>query len=97
MSLTPPERETTVTVSDADTNVHIWTARRKDLSRLRKNSQAIEIRSGFDGSTEWAEFTIPADKWNPASGIKRRGREWTPEERQAAADRLAKARAAKAG
>lgn len=92
---TAAERETTVTVTDADTDVRIWTARRKDITRLRKHNGATEIRSGFDGTTEWAEFTIPADKWNPATGIKRQGRKLTPEQRKAAAERLAKARVAR--
>ena len=92
-SRTAAERETTVSVTDADTHVHIWTARRKDITRLRKHSGATEMRSGFDGTTEWAEFTIPADRWNPATGIRRQGRKLTPEQRAAAAARLAKARA----
>lgn len=89
--LTAAERETTVTVTDADDQVRIWTAQRRHITRLRKNPAFAEVRSGLYGTTEWAEFTIPADQWNPASGAKRRS-SLTPEQRQAAADRLRAAR-----
>lgn len=90
--LTAPERETTINASDDDGVVRIWTAQRRYITRLRKNPAFTETRSGRFGSTEWAEFTIPAENWNPASGAKRRV-SLTDEQRQAAADRLRAARA----
>lgn len=91
--LTAPERETTVTVTDDSDVVTIWTAQRKHITRLRKNPAFAEVASGHYGSTEWAEFTIPAESWNPASGAKRRV-SLTAEQRAAAADRLRAAREA---
>lgn len=92
--LTAAERETTVTVTDDSEVVTIWTAQRKHITRLRKNPSFTEVGSGFHGSTEWAEFTIPADQWNPASGAKRRV-SLSAEQRAAAADRLRAARSAR--
>lgn len=91
-NLNPDERETIVNVTDGDDQVTIWTAQRKAITRLRKNTSFTQTGTGYHGSTEWAQFTIPADQWNPASGAKRRSRPMTPEQRQAAAERLAKAR-----
>lgn len=86
-SLSAEERETTITATDADDLVRIWTCQRKHITKLRSNVSFTEVRSGFHGTTEWAEFTIPADKWNPASGAKRK-HNMTPEQREAAATRL---------
>lgn len=92
MSLTAAERETTVVINDEDQIARIWTARRKDITKLRRNAKATEVESGYHGGSEWASFTIPAGEWNPATGIKRRSKEMTPAQRQEAALRLAKAR-----
>lgn len=91
--LTAPERETVVNADDDASTVRIWTAQRRYITRLRRNSAFTETATGFHGSTEWAEFTIPAADWNPASGAKRRVN-LTDEQRQAAADRLRAAREA---
>lgn len=90
-SLSGPERETTVVTSDDDPNVMIWTAQRPYITRLRKAEDATEVRSGFIGTSEWAEFVIPRERWNPVSGIKRRVN-MTDEKRAALADRLNKMR-----
>lgn len=86
------ERETTISVSDADNVVRVWTAQRKVITRLRKNAKATETGNGYVDGTEWASFTIPSDQWNPASGIKRTVN-MTPEAKAAAAARLAQSRA----
>ena len=91
-TLLAEERETTVTVTDADPNVLIWSARRKDITRLRKHPKATETGSGFIDGTEWASFTVPSDQWNPASGIKRVSN-MTDEQKAASAERLRKMRA----
>lgn len=69
-SLSAAERETVVTTSDANELVRIWTAQRRFITRLRKNPQFTEVQSGFYGTTEWAAFTIPVDRWSPL-GVKR--------------------------
>lgn len=79
------ERETIINASDGDQTVKIWTAQRRYITRLRRNPTFTEIATGFHGNTEWAEFTIPADKWNPASGAKRT---LTDEQRAALAARM---------
>ncbi len=92
---TPEERETTVTVTDADAVVRVWSNRRRDVSKLRKHPLFQVENSGFDGSTEWVEGTIPSDKWNPVTGIKRKARQLTDEQRAAAGERLRRARGGK--
>lgn len=91
-NLNAEERETTVTMSDADEHVRIWSAQRRVISRLRKNPKATEVRSGHIGTSAWAEFTIPAADYNPATGIKRNVN-MSDERRAALAERLAATRA----
>lgn len=86
------ERETTVTVTDADDVVRLWSNRRKDITKLRKHPLATVVSEGIDQGTAWVEVEIPADKWNPVTGIKRAGRKLTDEQRQAMAERLRRAR-----
>lgn len=92
MSLTPAERETTITSTDFDDKVRIWTCQRRYLTRLRRNPSFTQTKTGFFGTTEWAEFIIDANSWNPASGAKR-SRNLSPEQRKQTAARLAAARA----
>lgn len=91
MSLTAAERETTVTITDADDTVRIWTAQRGYLGKLRRHPAYTEVASGLHGATEWAEFTIPADRWNPATGAKRQ-RNLSEEQKTELAERLRRSR-----
>jgi hypothetical protein len=91
MSLHASERETTVTTTDADDTVRIWTAQRRHIGRMRRHPAFTEVGTGFYDGSEWAEFAIPADQWPPASGAKRKSN-LTDEQKQAAAARLAAAR-----
>lgn len=90
-NLTPPERETTITSTDADGLVRIWTAQRPFITRMRNHPAFTEVDSGHHGTSDWASFTIPADQWNPASGAKRRVT-MTDEQKAAAGARLRAAR-----
>ena len=92
MSLHASERETMVSTTDADTTVRIWSAQRRHIGRMRRHPAFTEIDHGYHDGSEWAEFTIPADQWNPATGAKRKS-SLTDEQKRAAADRLAAARA----
>lgn len=92
-SLTAPERETTVVTSDDDELVHIWTAQKRHITRLRRHSGFTEVKSGYYGTTEWAEFTTLSDQWSPA-GVKR-SISLSSEQRMAAARRMSVAREAK--
>jgi hypothetical protein len=85
------ERETVINATDADDMVRIWTCQARYLGRLRRHPSFTEVKSGRYGSTEWAEFTIPASEWNPASGAKRRVT-LTDEQKRAAAAHLPKRR-----
>lgn len=69
--LTEPERETVITTTDADELVRIWTAQRRYIGALKRNGKFTLVCEGTYGSSVWAEFTIPAAEWNPASGAKR--------------------------
>jgi hypothetical protein len=66
--------ETTIVSNDGDKFINIWSAQRKYINRLRKAvapGRVEELRTGFHGDTEWAEFRIPAALWNPVTGLKR--------------------------
>jgi hypothetical protein len=82
------ERETVITSTDEDPLVHIWSAQKRHINAMRKNPEYREVRSGRIETSEWAEFTIPADRWKPNFGAKS-ARVVTPEQRAAAAQRLA--------
>ena len=89
------ERETIIRLSDGDSVVSIWTARRTDITAFRKKvaaGRAVEISSGNDGTHDWAEFEVQKSDWSSARGIKTK-RDMTPEQKQAAGERLRKARA----
>lgn len=91
-SIPAEERETTVVVGELDGMVRIQTSIRRHISRLRKAHDVQEIRTVRVGSSEEVTFEIPADLWNPVSGVKRRRAPLSAEQRQALADRLAKSR-----
>ena len=46
-----------------------------------------ELRSGFHGATEWADFRIDERDYNPAQAVKRNSN-LSPEQRRQAAERL---------
>lgn len=73
-SLTAPERETIVNMSDADDLVRIWTSQRSNITAMRRKPEHFtEVGSGMHGTSPWAEFTTVTDRWNLATGARRRG------------------------
>lgn len=76
------ERETTITGTDADETIHIWSCRRRHITAMRKHPAFTETETGIipGTTTEYAQFTIADADWNPASGGRRR-REMTDEQR----------------
>jgi len=64
------ERRTLIVANDTDEEVRIWSAQERYITELRHNASFTEINSGHigDSDTEWAEFSIPAVDWNPATG-----------------------------
>lgn len=91
-SLTKSERETIVSVTDGSTDAHVWTAQRAVITRLRRDAAFREVASGRHGSTEWAEFKVPADRWSPAGVKRKRNRVLSDAERKRAGERLARGR-----
>lgn len=68
--LTADERETTLTVADGGDFVRIDTTRRKDITALRKRANVVEVETGYHGTTEWAQFLVPAHLYDVARGVK---------------------------
>lgn len=80
------EQETIVTGTNAQDTLTIWSSVRRHITVMRKHPNFTEVENGFEGTSEWAEFTIPWRDWNPASG-GRRPRNLTDEEREELAER----------
>ena len=89
-SFTAAERETIVRTSDDDDLVHIWTAQKRFITKMRRNPQFTEVETGYHGTSEFAEFTVPADRWSPL-GVKRLTN-LTEQQRNQASARLQAAR-----
>lgn len=68
--LTADERETALTVADGGDFVRIDTTRRKDITALRKRANVVEVAAGFHGTTEWAQFLVPAHLYDVSRGVK---------------------------
>jgi len=98
-AITRDEMETTVVNNLGQDYVMIWSNVARDISKLEKHPRVEIINKGRHGQTRWVEARVPMGEWNPVSGVKRaestNKRVWTDEERQAAAERLAKAREAR--
>lgn len=84
------EQETTVTFGRREEYAYIYTSDARHLWRLREDPRAEEI----NGVEDWANFRVPMAKVNPLKFFKT-VRVMTDEQKQAAAARLAEARARK--
>lgn len=87
-SLTREEMETTITYTMADENVHVFSCIKRDVSAMKKDPNYTLVKVVGKGHF----FTIPVDKFRFGS---RKEYNLTAEQRAAAAERMAKARAAK--
>ena len=88
------EQETNVTYSAADSIIRVWTCIPKDIRAFEKRG-APKVESGvYNDGSPWAIFEFPADRLNIAMAYKPE-RNLSDEQRAAAAERMAKARAAK--
>ena len=85
--MTNEEQETVITTHQNAKYVEIWTAQRRFITKLRKESKAQEVASGLWDGSEWVRFRIEAADWNPVTGIKR-ARNLTDAQRKALSDRL---------
>ncbi|WRS29637.1 hypothetical protein U6G28_08925 [Actinomycetaceae bacterium MB13-C1-2] len=82
------ERETTINIPGDGSEVMIWTNIPRDIRAFRSKAPKVsELKSGFQGTTEWAEFRVAYKDFNPAKGV-RNTRQLTEEQRQAVADRF---------
>lgn len=91
MSLSAAERETVVNLNDAEDVAYVYTAQRRTITKLRKNPAATLVEEGIHDGSAWARFEMPAGLISFRS--VRVKREFTPEQRSAAAARLNAARA----
>jgi hypothetical protein len=92
------EDETIITRSKTD--VHVWSSIGSDVVKIARRVGMAATSVHHDAHGAW--FTVPLEAWRGphgcfkvGGGAKRR-RTMTDEQRQAASDRLAKARAARA-
>lgn len=86
------EQETVVVAHEVDDLVRIWSNVRRHITKMRRSPAFTEVRTGVSGTSEFAEFTIPADRWSPL-GVKR-SVSLTKQQRSEAAARLLAARQA---
>ncbi|MGH7239569.1 MAG: hypothetical protein ACREHG_05830 [Candidatus Saccharimonadales bacterium] len=93
MKLTKPERTTTVNFDEDSDFAIITTYSKPWLTSLKKNPEAEMVREYPGGG---AEYKIPKKLiGKPRMPRTSGGRVWTEEQKQAAADRMRNARAAK--
>ena len=78
-----PSTTTTNTDNPAPSTTPAVTAYAEPVPKVR------ELRSGFHGATEWADFRIDERDYNPVQAVKRN---LSPAQRRQAAERLANVR-----
>lgn len=85
---TAEERETTITLNDAQDVVLLWSAQRKYVNRVLADKRWTVLDSGVnDAGQPWVSASIPANRYSPLTGAKRTSN-MTPEQKRAAAERL---------
>lgn len=91
--MTLDEHETIVTVSRTQELVSIYTSDPRYIRRIRKDDRYTVTREHTeDGEVIAIDATIPQARFNALTGAKRRSRPMTPEQREAASERLRRAR-----
>jgi hypothetical protein len=90
LSLTAPERETVITVSDEDDTAMVHTHQRRIITKLRNNPAATEVEDISHDGTAGAVFEIPAD----LISFRSSRRKLSAEQAKAAAANLDRARQA---
>lgn len=83
------EQETTVTAGRDESLVYIWTNNPVHARRLRGDKRVVQT----EGDELSGHFTIPREHFDPLKGFRRARREMSAEQRAAASERLAAARA----
>lgn len=89
--LTPEERETVITINDADKTARIFTWQRKLQRRLASNPEARLLKEGIHKHPDdrYQQYEVPRDLVT----IRNR-RVLSPEQREQAAERMRQQRAA---
>lgn len=68
------ERETTITYTDADETVQVYTCIRRDITALKKKAERgvvlLEEGTHLDGTT-YARFEVPMNLWRLGNAVKR--------------------------
>lgn len=59
--LTPEERETVLTMNDADQTAEIFTHQRSMITKLSKNPSATLLEEGYFGKNKWARYELPVN------------------------------------
>lgn len=90
VSLSPAERETSITFNDADGIAYITTHQRKIITKLKRNPAFTVTSTGLFEGTEWIQGHMPAELVSFRQ--PRAKRELTEDQRQALRDRLSAAR-----
>lgn len=90
MSFTKYERETSVNFNDDETDARVYTANRALIRRLTANAGATLVESGEHEGSPWAVFTMPKRLVSFRQPSAKR--QMTPEQREAARERLRAAR-----
>jgi hypothetical protein len=79
MSLTPPERETILTMNDEDVVAHIYSSQRPVITKLKKNPAATLLDEGRHDGSAWAEFEVPVELVRLPLSRKRKGKPMSEE------------------
>ena len=97
MALTKYEQETHVNMNREDEQVLIYTANAKHIRAIRKDDRFVIIDEYLDddGEIEAIRVSIDSSSFDPITGLKRRSKPLSDEERQARVERLRAAREAK--
>lgn len=91
--MTKDEHETIVTVSRTDDTVSIYSTDPRYIRKLQKDDRFTITREHVeDGELAAVDATIPQSAYNALTGVKRRSKPMTPEQRQAVSERLRRAR-----
>lgn len=97
MALTKYEQETHVSMNREEDSVQVYTANARHIRAIQKDNRFEVTHVSFDPETNEVEAIsakISLEHYDPLTGLKRKKRDLTDEERKAMGERLAAARAA---
>lgn len=98
MALTKYEQETHVSMNREEDEVRVFTANARHIRAIQKDDRFTITYINYDPETNEVDSinaTISVEHYDPLTGLKRKKRELSDEERAAMGQRLAEARAAR--